>query len=120
MKKRRAFERLEKSTINTMNREKNDCQEKMIEEIRKGVNSLVSYSGFNFIALIMMTSTVIGITKSCSRTAELLKRTQPLEVITRDVIGGQELERFYVVNGIRTYSEIDGKPVESYFPKKYR
>lgn len=35
-----------------------------------------------------------------------------------DVLGNEQPERFYELNGQRVYLEVDGKPVESYFSQK--
>lgn len=73
-----------------------------------------SREGLYIMAFIGM---IVGV-KSCNRTHDLLERTKPLEIITRNVIGNSEPEKFYVVDGNRAYLEIDGRPVDTYAPQK--
>lgn len=55
----------------------------------------------------------IGINKKLDN----LEKSNSLEVITQDVIGGREPEKFYNIGTNRGYLEIDGRPVESYFSR---
>lgn len=50
---------------------------------------------------------------------EQLKRTNNLtDIVTKNVIGGSEPEKFYQIKGQRVYLEVDGKPVEEYWRGK--
>jgi hypothetical protein len=48
----------------------------------------------------------------------LLKTNNLIDIVTKNVIGVEAPEKFYVVNGQRVYLEIDGKPVEEYWRGK--
>lgn len=45
-------------------------------------------------------------------------KVENIQLITKNVIGGSEPEKFYKVNDQRVYLEIDGKPVEEYWRGK--
>ena len=49
---------------------------------------------------------------------EMTQKGQANYLRIENVIGGPEPERFYEVDGKRYFVEVDGKQVESYFPKK--
>ena len=36
-----------------------------------------------------------------------------------NVIGGPEKDKFYEIGGLRSYIEIDGKPIEKYIPNEH-
>ncbi len=61
---------------------------------------------------------MVGSIKSCNRTQEILNNYQKApQVQVGNVIGNEAPERFYEMNGQRVYLEVDGKAVDSYFPR---
>jgi len=53
--------------------------------------------------------------KSVKTTEEIVSALQP-QLHTENVLGGPELESFYVIGGQKLYVTVDGKAVGDYFP----
>ncbi len=88
-----------------------------IKEIKAGVNNLLKRpSDLGTLASILLIIATIGSVNSCNRTYELLERVQSPKLYEQNATGNEIVDRFYAIDGKRAYVEIDGKPVESYFP----
>ena len=61
---------------------------------------------------------VVGV-RACDKAGDIEERLQQVPSIQiQDVRGDPNLpEKFYLMGGNRVYVEVDGKPVEQYFPK---
>ena len=70
----------------------------------------VSRRGLYLIALLG----TIGAIKSCdySKEARDSLAKQP-QLYTKNVVGNDTLDKFYIINGQRVFLEIDGKPIEN-------
>jgi hypothetical protein len=88
-----------------------------IQEIKHGINVInqrTKRDGLYAMVFIAM----IGSIKSCNRTQEIVDNYQKApQVQVRNIIGNDAPERFYEIDGQRVYFEIDGKSVDSYFPR---
>ncbi|MEI7718636.1 MAG: hypothetical protein WCI72_02120 [archaeon] len=88
-----------------------------ISYIKQGIDFLIRRGNrkglYAMVAIAMMSSI-----DSCCRTKQIIENYQQKpQVQVRNVIGNEAPERFYEVDGHRVYLEIDGKSVESYFPR---
>ena len=76
-------------------------------------------SELEFILAILLGMGTVGIANEMINAGVEKERIRKGYVIQeRNVIGNLTPEKFYEISGKRFYIEIDGKPVEKYFPAK--
>ena len=72
---------------------------------------------------ILVTILMIGATIDSSKIAKIKEGLESLEkkvepkIQTRNIIGKEIPDKFYVINNDTSYVSIDGKPVKDYFQK---
>lgn len=86
-----------------------DPQDKFFKEIQNNLRGIMVLSMGSLLGLSFLVASLF---------AAKNQGTYHPELQTQNVIGGEQPEKFYEIKGNRVYLEIDGKPVEEYFPIK--
>jgi hypothetical protein len=73
------------------------------------INRNLPGAGLYLMVLIGM----IGAIRACEKLDDVKSKLAQQPQVVQNVIGGPEVEKFYIVDGQRAYVEIDGKSVET-------